>query len=218
MVRSKQIWVKKNITRIILILVGVYTLEPPSAHSSPVKPDLDNATYTLDVFAGFQPAGVGAPDDEWVLHVTDVPYFFGSSEAPVVYAGYDTYLYPDRTALLVEYRQSKGQIYERVSEWIVSSEEFNQLQWLITELSELSTTRQADRRHQQALAKQALSDKWEAEHMLSFSTIFKFKKNGDITQVELFDINPKTNPLPAGLWEAADTLRPLSPLFLYGTP
>jgi hypothetical protein len=176
-----------------------------------------NDVHTFDAFVGFQPAGLGTPDEEWILHLTDVPYFFGSSDAPAVYAGYDAYLYPDRTALLIEYRQSKGKIYERINEWAVSPEEFTLLQKLIGELDSLRSNRQAGSRHQQALAKQSLPSKWDTEHLLSFSTLFKFKKDGNVGQVELFDLNPKINPLPEGLWEAADILRPLPPLFLYGS-
>lgn len=203
--------------RVAWILICASSLGTAVAQSSRDKPESDDSAYTINVFAGFQPAGLGSPDEEWILHITDVPYFFGSSKAPTVYAGYDAYLYPDRTALLIEYRQSKGKIFERITEWRVSPEEFNQLQGLIGELTVLSSAKQAGPEHQQALAKQSLPSEWDIEHIISFSTLFKFKLDGSIVPVELFDINPKVNPLPAGLWESADILRPLPPLFLYGS-
>jgi hypothetical protein len=202
-----------SILMVALVLLVVWLLRISAAAATATEDE----AYTLDAFAGFQPAGVGTPDVNWVLHLTDVPYFFGDAETPAVFAGYDSYLYPDGTALLVEYRQSKGKVFERVTEWTVTDRELEQLQKLTEQLIELTGSRVASKRHQQNLAQQALPSKWDRDHVLTFSTLFRIKAKGDQTQqVELFDLPDRTSPLPAGFWEAVDLLKPLPPLFLYG--
>jgi hypothetical protein len=76
--------------------------------------------HDFEPFSGFHLAGNGNPDHNWILHITDIPHFFDRGPTPTVHAGYDVYVYEDRTVLLVEYRQSKGRVYERVTEWQMS--------------------------------------------------------------------------------------------------
>jgi len=170
------------------------------------------AQPTWDPFEGFRPEGVGKPDHDWILHITDIPYFFGSGESPQAVAGYDSFYYEDGSALLVEYRTSKGKVYERISEWTASAEEKKEIEQLLKDLHGLSK-RGKTHSHQQV--KKILHDPWEQKNILLYGTVFATQSQDGKVQIELFDLPELDNLLPDGFWERSDILRPLPALFGY---